>query len=242
MSELAQCNRCGGSFPATIENFYKNVYGGLFLRCKACVKQERKAYKAENRDEVNRAQNARRQHRRFNERGYWESERAKGRERWSNRKDDPDVRARKREHNREYFQEHKDHLVAEKRGYLRQYHVERMKDPQQREKQREYGRQYARDNLEKMKAHTRNRRARLRDAEGTHTAADVLRILEVQGFRCFWCGDDLSGGRHTVDHYIPIIRGGSNGPENIVGACATCNYTKRDMMPDAFRRYRAETA
>jgi 5-methylcytosine-specific restriction endonuclease McrA len=30
---------------------------------------------------------------------------------------------------------------------------------------------------------------------------------------------------------VPLSRGGSNGPENIVIACPTCNLAKKDKMP-----------
>lgn len=91
-------------------------------------------------------------------------------------------------------------------------------------------------------ARNANRRARKQQAEGRYTAGDVRAKLEAQNAKCFWCEADVSGGVHTIDHYIPLARGGTNWPDNLVIACVSCNCTKRDMLPDEFRRYRNETA
>jgi 5-methylcytosine-specific restriction endonuclease McrA len=91
-------------------------------------------------------------------------------------------------------------------------------------------------------ARNANRRARVIQAEGRYTPADVFRILDAQNGQCYWCSTDIPGGKHTVDHYIPLNKGGTNWPDNLVIACRTCNCAKRDMMPDEFRRYLAEQA
>ena len=42
------------------------------------------------------------------------------------------------------------------------------------------------------------------------------------------------GGDYHVDHVIPLILGGSNGPENLVIACPRCNLSKGAKMPHEF--------
>lgn len=83
------------------------------------------------------------------------------------------------------------------------------------------------------RAHVRNRRARQVAAPGTHTAADVAAQYIRQHGRCYWCGEKVKKAYH-VDHVFPIIRGGSNGPENLVVACPTCNLRKNDKLPHEF--------
>lgn len=60
--------------------------------------------------------------------------------------------------------------------------------------------------------------------EGPHfTGAEWLAlILECKG-RCLRCG---SREPLTVDHVIPLARGGSNAIENIQPLCAVCNGIK----------------
>ncbi|WP_371930116.1 HNH endonuclease [Bradyrhizobium sp. CCGUVB1N3] len=56
----------------------------------------------------------------------------------------------------------------------------------------------------------------------------------MQDGHCFYCAADLSATAWTVDHLIPLIRGGSDGPENIVVACPSCNFRKADRTPEEF--------
>lgn len=98
---------------------------------------------------------------------------------------------------------------------------------------------YWRANKQRYLAHVRNRRARIRNAEGQHTAEDVAAQIVLQRGRCFWCDADVADGSHTVDHYVPLARGGSNGAENIVIACGKCNSMKGAKLPEEFVYYLA---
>jgi 5-methylcytosine-specific restriction endonuclease McrA len=44
---------------------------------------------------------------------------------------------------------------------------------------------------------------------------------------------------NTVDHIIPVAKGGTDDPENLVAACRKCNFSKQDKMPDEFVLQRA---
>jgi len=79
-------------------------------------------------------------------------------------------------------------------------------------------------------------KARIRANGGTHTDRDVLRQYDAQNGECFYCQVPLQNKYH-VDHRIPVSRGGSNGPENLVCACGPCNlrkHTKTDVEFLAF--------
>ena len=75
------------------------------------------------------------------------------------------------------------------------------------------------------------RRARLRNAQGAHTAADVRAQFDRQKGRCYWCGEKVAWRGKHVDHVMPLSKGGSNGPENLVVACASCNLKKGAKHP-----------
>lgn len=79
-----------------------------------------------------------------------------------------------------------------------------------------------------------NRRARLRGAEGSHTAAEIKSLYEQQGGRCRCCDASLSNGYHS-DHVVPLARGGSNWIVNIQLLCPPCNLSKGAKMPNAWR-------
>jgi 5-methylcytosine-specific restriction endonuclease McrA len=79
----------------------------------------------------------------------------------------------------------------------------------------------------------RNRRARLRAAEGFHTDEDIARIYEAQKGRCACCQSKISR-RAPVDHIHPLARGGSNWPKNLQILCKPCNSSKKDKDPLEF--------
>lgn len=89
-------------------------------------------------------------------------------------------------------------------------------------------------NPEKARLKCRRRYARKKNAEGSHTVADVLAQLEGQQHRCWWCRAKIHGKRYHVDHRIALANGGSDGPENIVIACPECNVRKSALMPWEF--------
>ena len=99
------------------------------------------------------------------------------------------------------------------------------------EKEREHHRLYREANPDKGRAQKHRRRARKRNAGGTWTAEDVRLMMVNQKGRCWYCQCDISEGYH-IDHRIPLSRGGTNDPGNLVLACAPCNQSKHDKTPD----------
>jgi 5-methylcytosine-specific restriction endonuclease McrA len=58
-------------------------------------------------------------------------------------------------------------------------------------------------------------------------------ILKRDGHRCMYCG--TAGGRMTVDHIVPRLRGGEDTWENLVCACHHCNNLKGNRTPEEAR-------
>ena len=56
--------------------------------------------------------------------------------------------------------------------------------------------------------------------------------------RCVYCASLLDFRLATIDHVLPLAKGGAHAPGNLVVACAPCNRMKGDMLPhDFFARY-----
>lgn len=96
-----------------------------------------------------------------------------------------------------------------------------------------YTKHWRKNNPEKARHAWRRRRAVQRGAQGKHSWLDVANRYEAQQGRCWWCGV-LVGDAYEVDHAIPLARGGTDGPENIVIACRLCNRMKKDKLPHEF--------
>lgn len=57
---------------------------------------------------------------------------------------------------------------------------------------------------------------------------DYLRSIDPH---CLYCGRFLKVKRTTLDHVIPISRGGRHYVENFTLACRTCNAAKGERTP-----------
>ena len=64
---------------------------------------------------------------------------------------------------------------------------------------------------------------------------DKLRqeIYERDNYICQYCGTDLSQQSRnlSIDHVIPLTKGGTHNRENLVTACKSCNLKKRNRTP-----------
>lgn len=92
-------------------------------------------------------------------------------------------------------------------------------------------------NPEKYSAYKRNRKARKRNAAGSHRAEDIIGILRSQNGKCAYCKTKLGKSYH-VDHIIPLISGGTNWPNNLQILCRRCNQTKSAKDPIDFMQER----
>ena len=88
---------------------------------------------------------------------------------------------------------------------------------------------YAADPSKKIADDIR-RRARKAAAEGCYTAADIERIASLQRHRCAWCQASIRKRRH-IDHIVPLIKNGSNWPNNLQLLCPPCNLRKNRYDP-----------
>lgn len=99
---------------------------------------------------------------------------------------------------------------------------------------RRMSRDWNRRNPESVKRSKALRRARQYGIEGAFTREDVAKQMQAQKQRCHWCSAKIKASNYHVDHRIPLARGGSNGAENIVISCPSCNLSKNARMPWEF--------
>lgn len=99
-----------------------------------------------------------------------------------------------------------------------------------REGQKIRGKRWRDRHPERTRYYTAERRARVKNAEGQHTADDILLQIKSQKRKCWWCGCKLTDS-YEVDHLTPLNRGGTNWPNNIVISCKHCNTSRQDRLP-----------
>ncbi|UCF74177.1 MAG: HNH endonuclease [Deltaproteobacteria bacterium] len=54
---------------------------------------------------------------------------------------------------------------------------------------------------------------------------------------CYYCGRQVNPGELTMDHIVPLIRGGKSSKGNLVPACKDCNNKKRYLLPIEWDEY-----
>lgn len=54
---------------------------------------------------------------------------------------------------------------------------------------------------------------------------------------CYYCGDQIPPKELTMDHIVPITRGGKSIKGNVVTACKECNNKKKHLLPMEWEEY-----
>jgi len=54
---------------------------------------------------------------------------------------------------------------------------------------------------------------------------------------CYYCGQRVDPGELTMDHIVPLIRGGKSTKGNLVPACKDCNNKKKYLLPIEWDEY-----
>lgn len=60
----------------------------------------------------------------------------------------------------------------------------------------------------------------------------IRRAMLRKSRKCRWCGCELTLDTSTVDHVIPLFRGGLDNANNRVIACEPCNSKRGHAMPE----------
>ncbi|NOX34457.1 MAG: HNH endonuclease [Deltaproteobacteria bacterium] len=56
---------------------------------------------------------------------------------------------------------------------------------------------------------------------------------------CHYCKNDFSPKELTMDHVIPLARGGKSQKFNLVPCCKSCNTKKKQLLPSEWEEYMA---
>jgi len=54
---------------------------------------------------------------------------------------------------------------------------------------------------------------------------------------CHYCGVKTAHRNLTMDHLVPLVRGGRSTKNNLVPACKDCNNKKKSMLPLEWEEY-----
>lgn len=104
----------------------------------------------------------------------------------------------------------------------------------------DYMRDWELRNAAKISENNYRRRIRMAAAKDgvTVTQRDWDRLIQRYDNKCAYCDCSLDGC-FTIDHVVPISKGGRHTIGNLVPACKPCNSSKRDLLLFDWLRLRA---
>jgi hypothetical protein len=88
---------------------------------------------------------------------------------------------------------------------------------------KEYCKTYYKNNKDKDKLR-HNKRISAMGKVWKHENKQIKELVIKQNNKCFYCGCNLE--KYTIDHIVPVSRGGSNLIDNIAISCPYCNLSK----------------
>lgn len=130
---------------------------------------------------------------------------------------------------RQWDEAHRERERERKHQWYKAHREEQLEcQGQWRENNPDYNRQWVKNNPDWVAARDHRRRALKLSA--TIGPVDYAAIYERDKI-CIYCGSDED---LTIDHLIPLSRGGAHRQENLAVACGSCNSRKHTKTYDEF--------
>ena len=216
--DVKVCTKCKRILIACDINFKKSKKGkyGFASQCKECDKQ----YREENKEMIAKHKKEYYENNRDGISEYWK-------EYYKNNKDE------KREYQKQYRETHKEE-VKERNKQYRESHkeeiAEKKKQHYQNNKEQilEKQKQYHKDNPH-ISFNNRNKRRQLEENQGNGiTKEQWLEMMEYFDWCCAYSGEYIGGDSEfrTIDHIIPLSKGGEHEVWNCVPMYNSYNYNK----------------
>ena len=95
-----------------------------------------------------------------------------------------------------------------------------------------YGAAWKKQNPGKVAEHVMNRRAIKKGNGGKMSTEEWSQVKAKFGNKCLCCGKSGKDAKVTLDHVIPLSKGGAHSPENAQPLCQRCNSKKGTKSTD----------
>lgn len=212
---MKRCGTCFAVKPVAEYCKRKTSKDGLRSDCNSCVSQANRAYKAANAEKVRKYKQANRPRYAALQAKY--------------RAINPEKAKQQSKLDRD---RHRVQRNAASRAWYYANHEEN------KAKAREHMRAFYRANPEVVIRNSMAQRTKRRAWELRFITKEwMCGLFKRHNGRCFYCGRRVGRPpqlRFHIDHFIPLSKGGTNDPENLVLSCQPCNNSKYSKLPWEF--------
>lgn len=111
--------------------------------------------------------------------------------------------------------------------------AKKRKDPEVRAAYNAYQLEWQKRNPQKVQVHQNRRKNRLKNSGSVGVTLEewTTILLKFEG-KCAYCGNPGT----SIDHVIPISKGGKDDSSNVVPACRRCNSSKGAKLLHEWKR------
>ena len=60
---------------------------------------------------------------------------------------------------------------------------------------------------------------------------------KISAGKCYYCARKVEPSSLTMDHVVPLARGGLSKKNNLAACCKDCNTKKKNMLPQEWQDY-----
>jgi 5-methylcytosine-specific restriction endonuclease McrA len=89
--------------------------------------------------------------------------------------------------------------------------------------------------IEKVQRTKAKRRKQIDETNDGTLTGDVIVRLFANAKHCHYCGRRMRSVEKSLDHVIPLDRGGAHSIHNVVVACKPCNFSKHTLTVEEWR-------
>lgn len=134
--------------------------------------------------------------------------------------------SRYKEYRNNWRKENEPHLKEHQKKYQKEYQKEWYK--KNKEEKKKYVKQWREENSEKVFNYNNKRRQREENQGNGITKEQWLEMMEFFDWKCAYSGEYIGNNSElrTIDHIIPLSKGGLNEPWNCVPMCRSYNISK----------------
>ena len=129
----------------------------------------------------------------------------------------------KREYQQKYYAENKDRLLTHNKTKYNN-------DPAARKVRLEATRRWALEHPTERYIIGQRRRAKKAGNGGDYTITHIENLKIIQEDHCIYCSGVMD--KRTVEHIVPLNKGGTSWAHNVALSCSRCNFSKSDNLLD----------